>query len=59
MSPPTYPNTLPKPAHLEVRSSAKRPEASPTDKRPAGPAVRRLYWAVVAVGTLITWLVAA
>ena len=61
MSPPTYPNALPTPAHLQARSTVKHSDAGrvDVDKETAVAAVRRLYWAVgfVAVGTLITWLV--
>jgi len=59
MSPSTYPNALPKPAHLQARPIAKLPDAGRLEKRPAVPVIHRLYWAVgsVAVGAVIAWLV--
>jgi len=59
MSPSTYPNALPKPAHLQPRPTVKLPDAGRREKKPAVPVIRRLYWAggSVAVGAVIAWLV--
>jgi hypothetical protein len=62
MSPPTYPNGLPKPTRFQSVSTPARPGAGRTDQSITAPQVAsRFNWriGIIAVGAGLLWLIGA